>query len=148
MKNSTTILSLGVAILFLLTSGLSHAQTPLYKAGSVWTISMIKTKANMETEYLNSLKTNWKAINDEAVTQGLIMSYKILEGAGANPEDYDVMLMVETKNMASMEGNEEKYEAIRKKVMGGDDAMKAINTGRVNVREIYGSKMMREVIYK
>ena len=102
----------------------------------------------MSIEYLNGLKANWKAIHDEAVAQGLIVSYKILDGAAANPEDFDIMLMVETKDLASTEGNEAKWEAIRKKVMGGEDAIKTVNQARVNVRDMYGSKVMREVIYK
>jgi hypothetical protein len=124
------------------------AQTPNYTPGSVWTVSMIKTKANMSIEYINSLKANWKAVHDEAKSQGLIISYKILSGNAANPEDFDIMFLVESKNLAAMEGNEEKWDAIRKKVMGGDDAASALNQSRLNVREPYGSKMMREVVYK
>lgn len=110
----------------------------------------MKTKANMSIEYLNGLKSNWKAIHDEAVAQGLILSYKILDGAAANPDDFDIMLMVESKNMASLEGNEEKWDAIRKKIMGekAEEAMKTVNQARVDVREIYGAKLMREVVYK
>jgi hypothetical protein len=126
----------------------SFAQTPQYTPGSVWTISMIRTKANMGVEYINSLKANWKATQDEAKAQGLILSYMILEGAAANPEDFNVMLMVETKDYATMEANREKWEAVRKKVMPDEEAMKKLNQARVEVREMYGSKMMREVIYK
>lgn len=135
-------------LLLMLINVSAFAQDRQYTSGTVWTVSMVKTKANMSVEYLNSLKANWKLINDEAKAQGLILSYKILEGRAANPEDYDIILMVETKDMASMEGNEAKWEAIRKKVMGGDDAIKTVNQARVNVREMYGSKVMREVIYK
>lgn len=133
---------------FMLINISAFAQDRQYTSGTVWTVSMVKTKANMGVEYLNSLKANWKAINDEAKAQGLILSYKILEGRAANPEDYDIILMVETKDMASMEGTEVKLDAIRKKVMGGDDAVKTVNQARANVRDMYGSKVMREVIYK
>jgi len=135
-------------LLFMLINVTSFAQDRQYTSGTVWTVSMVKTKANMGVEYLNSLKANWKAINDEAKAQGLILSYKILEGRAANPEDYDIILMVETKDMASMEGTEAKWDAIRKKVMGGEEAIKNVNQARVNVRDMYGSKVMREVIYK
>ncbi len=56
--------------------------------------------------------------------------------------------MVETKDMASMDGNEAKWEAIREKVLGSDDSIKTLNQARANIREMYGSKVMREVIYK
>jgi hypothetical protein len=41
----------------------------------------------MSTEYINSLKANWKLTHDEAVKQGLILSYKILAGDASNPDD-------------------------------------------------------------
>ncbi len=148
MKKSFTTTSICTLLLFMLINISAFAQDRQYTSGSVWSVSMVKTKANMSVEYLNSLKANWKAINDEAKAQGLILSYMILDGSAANPEDFDIMLMVETKDLASTEGNEAKWEAIRKKVMGSDEAAKTVNQARVNVRELYGSKMMREVIYK
>ncbi len=145
MKKIVIILIVFISIINL-SSAL--AQTPQYTPGPVWTVSMVHTKANMEVEYLNSLKANWKAIVDEAKAQGLIMDYMILEGDAANSEDFDIMLMVKSKDLATMEANREKWEAVRKKVMPDEEAMKKVNQSRVEVRDIYGSKMMREVIYK
>jgi len=147
MKNYKT-LSIALMMIFIACGINVQAQTPNFTPGSVWSVSMIKTKANMSTEYINSLKANWKAIHDEAKAQGLIISYKILSGNAANPEDFDVMFLVESKNLAAMEGNDEKWDAIRKKVLGSDEAAKTLNQSRVSIREPYGYKMMREVIYK
>jgi hypothetical protein len=124
------------------------AQEKSYVDGSVWQIGFIKVNANMTDDYLNNLKNNWKAIHDEAVKQGLIVSYKVLQGAAANPEDWDIMLMTEYKNLAALEGSEDKWDAISKKVIGGADAMKKLNESRVSMRTIYGGKLLREVIYK
>ncbi len=124
------------------------AQDKVYKEGTAWEVSFIKVKANMNNDYLKSLKGSWKAIHDEGVKQGLIVSYKILESSASNPDDWDIMLMTEYKNYAAMEGQDEKWEAIRKSVIGGEDAMKTLNQSRVDMREIYGTKVLREVIYK
>ena len=124
------------------------AQERTYTTGSAWTVGFIKVNANMGVEYLNSLKGTWKAMHDEAVKQGLIVSYKILEGASSNPEDWNIMLMVEYKNLAAMEGNEDKWVAINKKIIGGEDAAKKLSESRVSMRTIYGNKMLREVVYK
>ena len=102
----------------------------------------------MTIDYLKNLKNNWKATHDEAVKQGLIVSYKILEGASANPEDWDIMLMTEYKSLSAMEGADEKWDAISKKIIGGEDAMKKLNESRVSMRTIYGGKLLREVVYK
>jgi hypothetical protein len=145
MKKMITLLV--IAFTLTLSSTLS-AQEKSYKDGSVWQIGFIKVSANMNVEYLNNLKNNWKATHDEAVKQGLIVSYKILQGTAANPEDWDIMLMTEFKNLAAMEGSEDKWEAISKKVIGGEDAMKKLNESRVSMRTIYGGKLLKEVIYK
>ena len=125
-----------------------YSQDKSYKDGSVWQVGFIKVSANMNIEYLNNLKNNWKATHDEAVKQGLILSYKILQGTAANPDDWDIMLMTEFKNLAAMEGSEDKWEAISKKIIGGEDAMKKLNESRVSMRTIYGGKVLKEVIYK
>jgi hypothetical protein len=125
-----------------------RAQSRKFKDGNVWEISFIKTKPNMSVEYLNSLKANWKAVNDEAMKQGLIISYKILDGQASNPGDWDIMLMVEYKNLASMEGNDEKWDNLEKTVLGNEDSMKNLNQSRTSIREIFGSKVLREVVYQ
>jgi|WetSurMetagenome_2_1015567.scaffolds.fasta_scaffold344666_2 hypothetical protein len=130
------------------TSALAQTSNDVYKNGSVWTVGFIKTSANMSDDYLKNLKANWVAVHTEAVKQGLILSFKVLSGVSANPDDWDIMLLTEYKNLASMEGNEDKWDAIEKKVIGNDDAMKQLNQSRVSMRTIYGTKMLREIIYK
>ena len=56
--------------------------------------------------------------------------------------------MTEYKNLAAMEGTEDKWDAIEKKIVGGADAAKKLNESRVSMRTIYGNKLVREVIYK
>jgi hypothetical protein len=47
-----------------------------------------------------------------------------------------------------MDGQDDKWDAIEKKVMGSEDNMKKLNETRVNMRTIYGTKLLREVIFK
>ena len=144
----TKIFLVLIAVIVSFNCAISSAQTKTYKSGSAWDVSFIKVKPNMAVDYLNSLKATWKAMQDEAIKQGIIVSYKIMDGRASSPEDWDIMLMIEYKNLAAMEGNDEKLDAIRKSILGGDDAMKTINASRVNMRDIYGGKTVREVIYK
>jgi hypothetical protein len=145
MKNTSKTL-LFIIALFIGTA--SFAQDKQFKDGSAWHVSFIKTTSGMGVDYLNNLKGTWKAMHDEAMKQGLIVSYKILDGMSATPEDWDIMLLVEYKNLASMEGNEDKWDAISKKVVGDDSAMKKLRESRVSQRTIYGEKILREVVYK
>ncbi|MBS1657743.1 MAG: hypothetical protein JST18_06560 [Bacteroidetes bacterium] len=139
-----------LAAIFFLTVNTSKAQSSSdpYTNGSVWTMQMINVKPGMMKEYTTSLKNTVKLVNDEAVKQGLILSYKILSGASANPDDFNFVILTEYKNMAAMEGKEDQWDAIRAKIMGNDDAQKQIMQTRTAQRDIYGSKMMREIILK
>jgi len=125
----------------------SFAQERTYKTGSTWTVSFVQIKNGMSRDYLNSLKTTWKAVQDEAIKQGLILSYKVFDGNASNPDDWQIMLMVEFKNLASMEGNEEKWDAIQKKVVGSEEDQKKLREMRQNMRTMYGAKTMREIVY-
>ena len=146
MKPKTVLTSLIIAFMFGSFSML-HAQSREYKDGSAWNVSMIKVKPGMGDEYLKSLKGTLKLIYDEAIKQGLLMSYKVLQGAGSNREDFDIMIMTEYKNLAAMEGHEVQWEAIRDKVVGGADAEKTLMKNRLEIREIMGEKLLREVIF-
>src|SRR5215813_6380429 len=74
-----------------------------YTEGPVWGITMVKTKPGMSDDYLKTLAKIYRATNDEMKKQGLIMDYKILLGDNANPNDFDILLMVEFKNMAAFD---------------------------------------------
>jgi hypothetical protein len=143
----TRILLLVVVLAIVLSTN-GFAQERTYKDGSAWTVSFVQVKNGMGMDYINSLKTTWKAVQDEGIKQGLILSYKIFEGNASNPDDWQIMLMVEYKNLASMDGNEDKWDAISKKVVGTEEDQKKLREIRVNMRTMYGTKLMREVVYK
>ncbi|HSN49811.1 MAG TPA: hypothetical protein VLR52_01185, partial [Bacteroidales bacterium] len=92
------ILSLLVLIMLGISTSL-FSQDKVYTDGSVWSVSFIRTTTGMGDTYLKDLKSTWKGIHDDAMKQGLILSYKILQGSRANPDDWDIMLLVEYKNL-------------------------------------------------
>src|ERR1700738_785839 len=94
-----SILSLTTTIAF---TGTCRAQSDApYTEGPVWAITMVKTKYGMTDDYLKGLAKTFKGTLDEAKKQNLIVDYKILIGDAANAQDYDILLMVESKNMAA-----------------------------------------------
>jgi hypothetical protein len=143
-----TISRIALLLVMFISTISSFAQDKVYTEGSVWSVSFIKTNTGMEDQYIKDLKSSWRVVHDEALRQGLILSYKILAGSAAYPQDYDMMLLVEYKNLAGMEGNQDKWDAIFKKVIGNDDAMSKLMATRVNTRTIFGEKLFREVVYK
>lgn len=97
--------------------GYSQSEVP-YDQGTVWSLSFIRTGTNSTDDYLKGIKNTWEANMKEAVNEGLIKSYKILLGQAANQEDYNVILMIEFENMASLDPDpvkDKKWDAIEKK---------------------------------
>ncbi len=109
---------------------------------------MVKAKAGMGDEYLKGLAKTFKGAMDEAKKQDLIMDYKILLGPPATPQDFDILLMVESKNMAALDNAREKFDPIARKIEGTPDQQRATQTKRLEIREIMGSKLMREITLK
>jgi hypothetical protein len=119
-----------------------------YTERSVWDITLVKTKPGLDDDYLRSIAQTFKGTMEEEKKQGLIIDYKVLIGEASNREDFNILLMVEYKNMAALDGLREKTEPIMAKVMGGQDAQRQLAVKRLDVREILGIKTMREVILK
>ena len=147
---------LSIALLFCLFFGISEItysqDDDVYDQGTVWSLTFIRTGANVADDYLKDLTKTWKASMDEALKEGLIVSYKVLLGAPANEEDYNIVLMIENENMAVFDDDPErdaKFDAIQKKVA---ESMEGEFDGTVknyeNLRKLYGTKIMREIYLK
>ncbi|HYT21321.1 MAG TPA: hypothetical protein VEW05_13955 [Candidatus Polarisedimenticolia bacterium] len=135
-------LSLGIA-------SLCSAQSDApYTEGPVWNITMVKVKPGMGDEYLKGLAKTFKGSLEEAKKQNLVLDYKILLGNAATPQDFDILLMVESKNMAALDNGREKFDPIARKTVGTTDQQQAIQVKRLDVREIMGTKLMREITLK
>src|ERR1700730_13103928 len=145
-KLLTLTLSLTTLVAF---SGLCRAQSDApYTEGSVWNITMVKAKYGMGDQYLKGLAKTFKGTLDEAKKQNLIISYKILLGDAASPQDFDILLMVESKNMAAFDNAREKFDPIARKIEGTPDQQRGMAVKRLDIREIRGSKLMREITLK
>lgn len=147
MKKYLT-LAAGVALLTA-SAGLCSAQSDApYTEGSVWNVTMVKTKPGMDDRYLKGLAKSFKGTLDEAKKQNLIISYKILLGGAATANDFNILLMVESKNMAALDNAREKFDPIAKKVEGSVEEQEDTMVKRLDIREIIGEKLMREVTLK
>jgi hypothetical protein len=118
-----------------------------YKEGSVWSVVFIRTEANLTKEYLKELSYYWQTLMDKAKEERLILSYKVLLGSAANRKDFDLMLMIEFKNMASLDNTSKKWEALEKKLFTKKKT-DAIIQKYAKVRELIGEKLMREIHLK
>ena len=139
------ICSLVVSVLILGISAYAQVKRP-FQNGSVWNIAFIRMKPGMETAYLNYLAGSWKTNQEALKKEGLILSYKVITTEGHTPGDWNVMLMTEYKDLATMEASEDKADAVSQKVVGDDEKQRQGYRERVEIREIMGDRLGREVL--
>jgi hypothetical protein len=149
MKITRKLQIVAVAALSLGIASLCSAQSDApYTEGPVWTVTMVKTKTGMTDEYLKELAKTLKGTLEEAKKQNLVLDYKILLGNPATPQDFNILIMVESKNMAAQDNTREKFDPIARKVVGTTDQQQAIQVKRLDIREIMGTKLLREITLK
>jgi hypothetical protein len=102
----------------------------------------------MTDDYLRSLVTTWRRIQEEAKQQGLVLSYRVLSADASGADDWDLLLMVEYKNWAALDGIAGKLEPIERRVIGTEGQNRDLMTGRLQVRRIVGTKHAQELILK
>jgi hypothetical protein len=117
-----------------------------YRDGSVWNIAFIKVKPGMDVAYLTYLSGAWKAEQDAAKKEGLILSYKVLTTEAHGATDFNLLLMTEYKNLAAMEAGQEKFDTLVQKVIGDDQKQMQGYKDRLEIREVLGSRLAREII--
>ncbi len=145
VKNIVVLCFVAIMLIF---SGVSMAQSVKrpFHDGSVWQISFIKMKPGMETAYLNYIATDWKKSQEAAKKAGLILSYKVITSEPHNPGDFNIMLMTEFKDLATMEANDQKADDLAQTTVGTDAQQMDGYRKRLEIREVLGGRLSREII--
>jgi hypothetical protein len=118
-----------------------------FKDGSVWVMTYIRTHSGQDLAYLNALNEVWRKQMEELKKQGVILSYKALQTNAARVEDYNVLLMLEYKDIRTWESNAEKQAVILQGIARENPAASQVLQDD-KVREFYGNNMGREIIFK
>ena len=119
-----------------------------YTEGPVWVLTMVKTKSGLDDDYIKQITGTVKPVYDEEKKQKIILDYKILNGEAAGPQDFNILILVEYPNWASFDTLRDKMDPIVEKVMGPEDQRRATAVKRLDIREILGTKTMREITLK
>ena len=142
-----SIVVLSIALLALIVAAIGYAQVKRpYHDGSVWNISYIRIKPGMEAAYMNFLATDWKRNQEAAKKAGLMLSYKVISTEGHSPTDFNLMLMTEYKDLATMEANQDKGDVLTQQMVGDDQKQMDGYKQRAEIREMIGDRLSREVI--
>ena len=116
-----------------------------YTEGTVWELTLVRAKHGMVENYLKSITRTFDAVMREAKKQDLILDYKVLLGHPGTADDFNILLMVETRNMADQDNVRERWGKIVLEAEGDADQRFNIATQRVDMREVLGIKLMREI---
>jgi hypothetical protein len=135
------------AIVTLLVGMSVHAQVKRpYRNGSVWTLAFIRMKPGMDTAYLTYLGGDWKRNQEALKKEGMILSYRVLATEAHAGTDWNLILMTEYKDLAALEANEDKSEAILQRVIGDDQKQMQGYRDRAEIREVLGGRLAREIV--
>lgn len=144
-KKNVLVGSILLALLVVGVSVYAQVNRP-YHNGGVWDVAFIRMKPGMETAYMNYLAGQWKAEQEAQKKDGNVLSYKVLSVEGHNPNEFNLMLMTEYKNLATMEANEDKADAVAQRVIGDDEKQRQGYKERLEIREVMGNRLAREII--
>ena len=119
-----------------------------YNPATIWTVTTIRINSGMDPAYLQYLDGQFKKESDAAVKAKYMKSYKILRAIDED-SSWNMLVLREYENMASMEANAEKADVLSRQVPGADNAkqMKGYED-RSKVRQVLGTKTMRELTLK
>jgi len=138
-------LALGVTLLLLGLSLYAQVNRPFH-SGSVWLMQFIRVKPGMDNTYKDWLATDWKKQQEAFKSQGLIDDYKVLETESNSPNDFNLILMTHTRNLATLEANETKFDAVAQQTMGSDQQQQQGYKDREAIREPLGTRIATEVV--
>ena len=142
------ILASLVSILLLLAVSVYGQVHKYFTPGSVWGVSMIRIHPGMDQAYLEYLDTQLKKESDISIKNGFMKSYKILRGQD-DDSGWNMLILREYDSFAALEKNEEKADEVLRQATGIDD-QKGMQgyMDRSKIRDVMGTKFMRELILK
>jgi hypothetical protein len=117
---------------------------------SVWAVTTVKVKSNMQDAYLEGLKKTWVTTNEVAKQLGQIEDYKILVSDLPESGDFNLLLVVKFKNNEMLAPNQARYEAFMAKFgeQRNKETTQMAQRDYPAMRELTGDYNLREVTMK
>ena len=128
--------------------GVAQAADRPYTEGTVSVVSSIRTEPGQHENYMKYLATTYRQLMDEQKKAGHIVDWSVYETRPRTPADPNLYLLTTYKNLAAMDGLQDKVEAIQEKIIGNQDARDAAMLARGKMRTLVGSEVIRKVEFK
>lgn len=120
-----------------------------FKDGSCWVFLFVRVLPEAESVYFNYLDDGWKKQQEILKKEGVILSYKVMRTNMVHKNDYNVMLMTEYKDRATLDAAQQgTYDAVGRMISGSDEKVVMAFRERAHMRTLFGGKITKEVILK
>ena len=119
-----------------------------YTEGPVSEVTSIRVKPGMFDAYMKWLDTTGKQIREDEKKAGIIVSYAVFTVEPRSPQDPNLYLVITYKNMAALDGLDDRVEPLQKKIWSTRDASAKASIDRESMREILGTQLIRELDLK
>jgi hypothetical protein len=146
MKRNRIIVSSLIVLMFTLSIVVFAQINRPYHNGSAWNVGYILMKPGMDKAYLKYISTDWKNEQEALKKAGVIISYKVLQTESHSPTDFNLMLMTEYKDLATMEANQAKQDNLLQTVIGSDEKQMQGYKDRLQIREVLANRVAREIV--
>ena len=146
MRKSTLLLL--AAILTVSTSVTRAQEDHAYTQGPVTIVSFVRTEPGMFEEYLRYLSNTYKKLMETQKKQGIVTDYAIYQTLPRGPQDADLILTVTYKNMAALDGLQERTDPLIKETFGSLPKASSASADRDKLRKQLGSQLVRQLILK
>jgi len=149
MKIKTRALGalLGMLAFGVLANAAVAADRP-YTEGAVINVSAIRTQPGMFDEYMKYVAGPYRQLMEEQKKAGIILGWSVYSVVPQGPNDPDLYLITTYKNMAALDGLDEKTDPSVDKVFGSMEKSTAAAIDREKIRKLMGDQLMRELVLK
>jgi L-rhamnose mutarotase len=143
-----SILLLLAAILTISTSVTRAQEDHAYIQGPVTIVSFVRTEPGMFEEYLRYLSNTYKKLMETQKKQGVVTDYAVYQALPRDAQDADLILTVTYKNMAALDGLQERTDPLIKETFGSLPKAASASADRDKLRKQLGSQLVRQLILK
>lgn len=119
-----------------------------YTEGPVTQVTSIRTKPGMFDTYMKWLDTTGKQLREDEKKAGIIIDYGVYEATPRSPHDPNLYIVITYKNMAALDGLEDRVEPIMRKIYATRSAADKAEADRESMREILGTELIRRLDLK
>jgi hypothetical protein len=141
-------LTVAMICLCLLLASAAVAQDQ-YTEGTVERVNLIRILPGHFNGFMEDIKSNLQPIWEAEKANGLILNYHVFfNQTKSNPDDWDIGVTLEYKNMASLDGLAQKVLDLRMKQYGDKGKEQKVVDKRVESAQTVASYLIRNVTMK